>query len=242
MKIIDSHQHIGECTIFDHKVSEQELLEKLDENGVSGAIVLPFPGDPDERRTHDAIYELSNKFPGKIYGVISLNPRMSEDEYFKEVERCVNMGFKGIKLHPFGHACPLNSRAAEKFFIAARNNNLPVIIHTGLGVPYTLPSMVIPKAMEYKDVKIVLAHAGAYIYSAEALIAAQLCPNIYLETSWCSAHRIREFVEKLGPERVMFGSDIAINIPSELAKYRSQIKNEYLEICLQQTAEKVFKL
>lgn len=240
--IIDSHQHLGDCSVFDAKVTEDELINSLDKNQVDAAIVFPFPGARKEEAVHDAIHALTIKYPGRIYGLISINPHRDEKSYFAEVERCVKMGFLGLKIHPQGHACLIHTKDAEKVFIAARKFNLPVIIHTGLGVPYTLPSLVIPRAKQYSDIKIILAHAGAYIYSAEAIVTAEECPNVYLETSWCSPHRIKEFVEKLGPDRVMFGSDLPVNITTELAKYRSILDENDLEKCLCTTAKNVFKI
>lgn len=240
--IIDAHEHLGDCNVYDHSVSEEGLMGALDRNGIDAALVFPFPGAVDAVAVHNGIAALAKKYPGRIFGVVSLNPHKSKVEYDQEVKRCVEMGFKGIKIHPFGHACPLNVRDAQKVFDAARQYNIPVIIHTGLGVPYTLPSVVMSPAQQYPDVKFVLAHSGAYIYSAEALLVAQQCPNVYLETSWCSAHRIKEFVDKIGPERVMFGSDLPVNIESELAKYRSLISGSDLQCCFAETATRVFDL
>lgn len=241
--IIDAHQHLGDCRVFDHYVSEEELIEALDTNGVDAAIVFPFPGAGDERAVHDAIAALTQKYPGRIYGVVSLNPHQEEGSYWREVERCVReLGFVGLKLHPLGHACPVGARDADKVFAAARHFDVPVIVHTGLGAPYTLPSLIIPRARQYPDVKIVLAHAGAYLFTAEAFVVAEECPNVYLETSWCGAHHIRNLVRRFGARRVMFGSDLPINISSELAKYRSVLGEEELGQCLAETARAVFKL
>ena len=53
----------------------------------------------------------------------------------------------------------------------------------------------------------ILAHAGWGVYSAEALVAAEVCPNIYLEPSWCPSYIVRKMVDQVGAERVLFGSD-----------------------------------
>ena len=240
--IIDSHQHLGDCRVFDHEVTEEKLIGCLDSNKVDAAVVFPFPGATDEVAVHTSISQLIEKYPGRIIGLISLNPHRSEDAYFNEIERCIKMNFKGIKIHPFGHACPVTAKDADKVFYAAQEYNVPVVIHTGLGVPYTLPSVVIPRARQFPKLKIVLAHSGAYIYSGEAVLVAQECPNVYLETSWCAAYRIREFVKRFGPDRVMFGSDLPENIASELAKYRSVLNEGELAWCLADTAKNVFNI
>lgn len=242
--IVDSHAHLGDCRVFDHVIEEDELIGALDQYSLDAALILPFPGAANEPAVHDAIAALARKHPKRIYGVISLNPHIDEEKYFREVDRCVkDLGFVGLKLHPYGHACPPAAKDADKVFRAAEDFKLPLIIHTGLGVPYALPSLIIPRAKQFPRVKIVMAHSGAYIYTAEAFVVAAECPNVYLETSWCGAHRIYDLIDQFGAERVMFGSDIPQNIPTELAKYNSiGITPAQLEQCLAGTAREVFKL
>lgn len=45
------------------------------------------------------------------------------------------------------------------------------------------------------------AHIGYNAYTAEAVIAAQLCDKIYLESNWTGPGRVREAIKKLGSER-----------------------------------------
>ena len=67
----------------------------------------------------------------------------------------------------------------------------------------------------------ILAHAGWGLYSAEAMVAAEVCENLYLEPSWCPGYMARQMVERFGAGRVLFGSDHLTNLPVELTKYRS---------------------
>lgn len=242
--IIDSHEHLGDCRVFDHVIGEEELISTLEVNQINAALVLPFPGASNEQVVHDAIATLAQKYPKKIYGVVSLNPHIKEEKYYQEVKRCVkDLRFVGLKLHPYGHACPPGAKDADKVFAVAKELEVPLIIHTGLGVPYTLPSLIIPRAKEFPQVKIIMAHSGAYIYTIEAFIVANECPNVYLETSWCGAHRIKALIKQFGAERVMFGSDIPSNIATELVKYNSiGLTSTELEQCLSGTALEVFKL
>lgn len=242
--IVDSHGHYGGCYIFDHHVDEQELIETMDANGVDISMLMPFPGTNEEAKIHDQIYALGQKYSGRIYGMISINPHTEYSAYMNEVERCVKLGFRAIKIHPLGHACPVHTKDANKVFEAAAMFDLPVIVHTGLGVPFTLPSVVIPRAKQFPQLKIILAHGGAYVYSSEAELVAKEYTNVYLETSWVGApHRISSFIKNC-PGKVMFGSDLLNNVESELAKIRS-IKNisiEEQQLCLGGTAKEVFKL
>ena len=97
--------------------------------------------------------------------------------------------------------------------------------------------------MDFPELKIVLAHSGSAVFSSEASLAAKLCPNVYLETSWMQSIAIHGFCKTLGARRVMFGSDHGENAAAELAKYRTMgLSNGELEWCLGKTAAEVFKL
>lgn len=133
--------------------------------------------------------------------------------------------------------------AAEKIYRIALELDIVVMIHTGNGVPNALPSLCIPMARKFPALRIVLAHAGGGMFGAEAIVAAQECDNIYLETSWTTVYDLDAMVKKLGPERVMLGTDLVSNIPVELAKYRSLgLPEGDLEWCFGKTAAAVFRI
>jgi len=242
--IIDAHTHLGECKVFGDKVSEKELIDTMDKNEVKTSIVQPFPGDPDPVSTHNRIASLSKKYPGRIFGMVSLNPHMDKDEYFKEVERCIKeLGFVGIKLHPTGHAVSPFSEDAKMVFKIADELKIPVMVHTGPGLPFALPALYIPVAHQFPGLSIILAHAGFAIFTSEAYVAAKECKNIFLETSWCIVNDIKWLINSIGSERLMFGSDLPRNVPVEIIKYKVLgLSKRQIDDCLWQTAKRIFKL
>src|SRR3954468_14645020 len=150
--IVDAHVHLGPCRIFDVDVSEDALLANLDRNGIDVAIVQPFPGAPEPRAVHDRIANLAAKHPGRIYGLASVNPHCEHDAYYREVERCVReLRFVGVKLHTIGHAVNPLSGDGQLVFDTARALGIPVMIHTGMGVPFALPTLALPRAREYPE-------------------------------------------------------------------------------------------
>jgi uncharacterized protein len=87
----------------------------------------------------------------------------------------------------------------------------------------------------------VLAHAGFAVFAAEALVAAQVCPNIVLEPSWCASFQVADMVRQLGAARVMYGSDHPSNVASELAKLQALgLDDGQLAQVLGGTARRVF--
>jgi predicted TIM-barrel fold metal-dependent hydrolase len=173
-----------------------------------------------------------------------MTPLIGEAAYAAELRRCVReLGFHAVKLHPLAHAVMPTAPAADVVFATASELGLPVMVHTGTGVPFSLRSVLIPRALEYPETPIILAHAGFAVYTPEAFVAAQVCPNIYLEPSWCMAHDVKRMVEQFGANRVMYGGDLPSNVPVELAKFQSLgLSESDYRMCMAGTAIQVFKL
>ena len=242
--IISAHAHIGDSRVFDADNSEDELIKAMDDAGVDASIVMPSAGCADAAAIHNRIARLAKEHPGRIYGMIQINPHTARSDYEAEAARCVHeLGFVGVKIHPLGYAVNPRSKDAEMVFQVARDLSIPVMIHTGSGIPWSLPSLWIPLAQRYPNVPVVLAHAGMGIFTAEAHLAATLCDNIYLETSWTKRGELLSLIRDLGAERIMMGGDLNSNLMMEVFKFKSLgLSKEELELCLAGTAIKVLRL
>jgi predicted TIM-barrel fold metal-dependent hydrolase len=243
-KIIDAHAHLGECCVFGLNNKESDLIRTMDENKIDAAIVQPYPGARNAVKAHDEIAELCHKYPGRSFGLASLTPHQDHDAYRREVERCVKqLKFVGVKIHTIGHSVNPLSEDADLVFRTANELGIPVMVHTGPGVPFALPALCIPPARKYPSLKIVLAHAGFAVFTAEAQVAASECSNLYLETSWCIADDIGWMISTIGSERVMMGSDLIKNIPVEMAKFKAlDLEPNVWAQVMGQTAIDVFQL
>jgi hypothetical protein len=173
-----------------------------------------------------------------------LNPHRDRSAYEREVERCVReLKFVGVKLHTIGHGVLPLSEDGNTVFQTGQDLGVPVMVHTGPGIPFALPSLCIPLARKYPNLKIILAHAGFGVFSAEAQVAASVCDNLYLETSWCIGEDILWMIQTIGPDRVMMGADLTSNIPVEVAKFKAlNLDPETYAKVLSTTAIKTFKL
>ena len=244
MPIVDSHAHLGPCRVFDLNVTESELIKAMDRYEVEAAVVQPFPGAPDARKIHNEIAELAKKHPGRIFGLASISPHRPKEEYVAEVERCVkDLCFVGVKMHTIGHAVSPLSQDGETVFATAERLKVPVMVHTGPGVPFALPSLCIPKAKAHPNVPVILAHAGFGVFTAEAIVAAQECSNVFLETSWVSGLDVRPLIDNFGADRVMLGTDLPGNVPLEIEKHKHiGLSQQDLDKVLGGTAIKVYGL
>jgi predicted TIM-barrel fold metal-dependent hydrolase len=245
MDIVDTHGHLGPSpTGSSGETTEEEILAAMAAQGVATTLVMPQSLQPDERVVHDRIARFVAAAPGRIFGMASISPLWEEGAYYAEARRCVRgLGFKALKLHPGSYNTAPTQPRAEKCFRAAVELGVPLIVHTGLGAPPALPSLIIPRARQFPDLPIVLAHAGFVAYADEALVAAQECPNVYLEPSWCQYYQARRMVAAIGSARMLMGSDHPPNLAVELAKWRATgIGEEDLATVLGRTPRRLFRL
>lgn len=244
--IIDVHSHLGWDYVFDEAFTKEEQLTKHKQFAVTQTILQPASCHDLEsvREQHNAIAAMTIEFPGEFYGMSNPNPHLRDDLYEDEVRRCIEqLGFVGIKLHTFAHAVHPASRDGLKVFKLARKLNVPVMIHTGAGIPFANPSNLIPVAEEFSDVNMVIAHCGMMVMAGETALAMGRCENIYADITWTGGFMLRHWAEELGAHRFMFGTDHADNTGTELAKLATcGLKEDQVEWMLHKTARSIYRL
>ncbi len=243
--IIDVHAHVGWDHVFDEEFTVREQLEKHQAFHITKTIVQPACCHDMEtvRAQHDRIAELTKQYPGQFYGMANPNPHLPDRIYEMEIRRCIEtLGFVGIKIHTFAHAVHPNGRDGRKVFALAQKLGVPVMVHTGAGIPFANPSNLIPVALDFPEVRIVMAHCGMMIMAGETLIAMQACSNLYADITWTAGFMIRHWSHDLGADRFMFGTDHADNTGTELGKVRTcGLTMEEQEWILHKTAAAVYR-
>jgi predicted TIM-barrel fold metal-dependent hydrolase len=100
---------------------------------------------------------------------------------------------------------------------------LPVLVHSGHPI-FTLPWSIEELIANFPEARVVLGHMGHgnIVYINAAIDVAERHPNVYLETSGMPMHsKIAEAVERVGPHRVLYGSDAPFHHPRvEIEKVR----------------------
>ncbi len=242
--IIDVHCHAGYDYSFDEIYPFDKIISKMDKHDV---IQIVQPGTTHNlkraREQHDAVYDLCREYPGKIFGMAAPNPHLEEDEYRDEIARCIKeLGFNSIKLQTLATASHPNLEAGRRVFAAARKYKIPVLVHTGNGLPFASPVNLIDVARDFSDVNIIMSHTGAILLADEVTVALSTCPNLYADTSWAPGYLLVNWVRKF-PDRLMFASDLADNFDTELTKVMTYgFTDEEQQSILEGTARKVFDI
>lgn len=235
---VDLHAHIGGFGGWANVACDtDELLASMRLHKVDKSCV--FYTD------NSLVRRAAASHPCKIAGVVWPDPRR---EGAAELVRTAiqDWGFKGVKLHPLVHAFLPDDEVVHPIMDEARRARVPVLVHSG-HPPFSLPWSIGELAERYPDVPVVMLHMGHGhgIYIQAAIRVARRLDNVFLETSGMPMHtKVKEAVEQVGEERVMYGSDIPFHDPAvEIARVcASRLPEEVLEKVFYSNAKKLMRL
>lgn len=204
--IFDSHMHVGEFPLFGVSLDRDGLAALLEECGIDGCLLF----SPD----NELVREIAEELPG-VWGLVWANPREPGCE--ATVRRLLeHPRFVGVKMHPLLDAYHPDDPIVHPVMEAAVEADAPVLFHTGHPL-FTLPWSIEEVAVRFPEANVVLGHMGHgnVVYINASIDIAARRPNVYLETSGMPMHtKIREAVERVGPERVLYGSDAPFHHPA----------------------------
>ncbi len=219
VSVIDCHGHLGGWPLVSlPKNDVREMIETMDSLGIDRLCLSHFLGVfCDFRRGNDLLAEAIEQYPGRLIGQIVVNPRYP-DQIVPELDRCERQyGMRMAKIHPFCHEYPADGPGYREFWQYANDKELVVLTHTWGSDKTCGPEMFGPIAREHPRAKIILAHAGVTRRGCEETIGvARRHDNLYLDVASSQPHvgMIERFVNEVGAERVLFGSDVPVLEPA----------------------------
>jgi predicted TIM-barrel fold metal-dependent hydrolase len=217
--IYDTHTHLGRARHSGRQFHLDEMINRMDRSGIDRSLLIPFPVVEDYREAHDEIARAVEAHPDRFAGAACLYPFVPAEEFRAELRRCKEqLGFRALKLQPQYQALNPVSPSSDFLFAAALEVGMPVVCHTGTGAPFALPSLFIMVARRFPALPIVLAHSGGSVYYLESIVAASVCPNIYLELSSLMPHHIHEVLQHVTVSRLLIGSDVPESVDTEISK------------------------
>jgi len=201
-------------------------VRELDAHQVTrAALIASVPGD------EASVAAAVAKHPARFVGYFMLNAA-APDAVARTHAAVYTQGLRCLCLFPAMHHTPLDDDRVKKVVEAAAGGDAAVFVHCGqlsVGVRRALglasafdlrlgdPLAVARLATAFPSVPFIIPHFGAGLLR-ETLMAADACPNIYLDTS--SSNRWIRFTPGLtlddvfraalavvGPGRILFGTD-----------------------------------
>jgi hypothetical protein len=164
-----------------------------------------------KRPDNDGVFEAARAYPDRILPYAFVNPLLGQEAH-EELDRCIELGARGLKLHPWLH----RYRLTEALPILARASaaGLPVLAHLGFGPPEDV-EIVLEKL---PALKLILAHAGIPHYERLWRL-----PRVLFDTAapqLVSRGMVKRLLDEVGPDRVVFGSDAPVGIRARAGGYR----------------------
>ncbi len=233
--VFDAHMHVGDFgAMFGVSLDRDGLMGHMRGSGLDSVVVF----HPDNAYTREVV----ESTPG-AFGMVWSNPKTPG--YLEEARTYLDHPrFLGIKLHPLIDGYHPNDPAVHPLMELLAERKLPTLIHSGHPI-FTLPWSIEELAVGFPDTSVILGHMGHgnIVYINAAIDVALRCPNVYLETSGMPMHsKIREAVERVGPTRVMYGSDAPFHHPAvEILKVKlSGLGPDLVDRVLSANARRLF--
>jgi len=214
-------------------VSAQQLVEKMDEQGVDRSVVFGFPWKNIQtcRANNDYILEAVAAYPDRLYGFCCIDPM--HPGALAEAERCLNGGLCGLGELAFYDMdfTPAVIEQLTPIMGLYREADLPVLIHTNEPVGHIYPGKSPMSLKNLYDMvrafpknRLVLAHwgGGIFIYHLLKKEVKEAFANVYLDTAASpflyDEHVFRIAVDIIGAEKILFGSDYPLLPPKRYFK------------------------
>lgn len=170
---------------------------------------------------NDWLASLSDRFPGVLMGFGSVDPH--SDAAVKELERCRDLGLKGLKFHPTMQQFDPGDERFYPLWDKAQELGLIALFHTGTcgigaGTPgaggtkirYSHPGFLDSVGADFPGLTLIAAHFG-WPWFMECLAIGLHKSNVFIELSgWAPKYFPPEVKREIGKRlnrQTLFGSD-----------------------------------
>ena len=205
--IIDAYNNIWQAgQNSDYLTSEtysvEMMLRDMDAAGIDMAVGCSLGQMVD----NDYTARVGKQYPQRIIPFGQVNARNSDaaDQVRRDHDK---HRFKGLKLHPVLHGYHVVDRGLlDPIFEACEERGMMVLFNA-LDDAFIHPLGIEEIAKHYPKVPTLIAHMGTVWNVSEAILVASRTPNIYLETSSTQLIEVRMAYDRLGPEKIIMGTD-----------------------------------
>lgn len=224
MEIIDFHAHIYPDKIAEkasrsvgefysipmEKVGSVEaLFQSGDPVGVGRYVVQSVATTPHQVASiNNFISQVCREHPDRLIGFGTLHPQMENP--VAEVERCIQLGLHGIKLHPDVQQFYMDDPALFPVYEAAQGR-LPFLIHCGdYRYDYSHPRRLAHILDEFPKLDVVAAHFGGWSLwdlAMEYLLERRCWLDTSSSMTFLGKVRTKEIIRAYGADRIVFGDD-----------------------------------
>lgn len=200
----------------------------LDEQGIARVAIINYPS-PDVMGFDHAVNEFSARYrdarPDKFIAFGGVHPKLcaggavggGEPEIAHVLDE---LRLDGIKIHPPHQLFPANdylngNRVLARLYARCQEQRVPVMVHTGTSIfpgargKFGDPMAVDDVAVDFPELRIILAHVGRPIWAETAFHLLRRHPHVYGDVSGIPPRKLLEFFPRVEDvaDKLLFGTD-----------------------------------
>jgi len=203
-QIFDAHVHLGND--IDGFSGVYEELERIDDRYRIARCFMFCLDEPDRhpafRAANDRTLEYARRSEGRLIPFARLD---LAEEPVEEARRCIDLGARGIKLHPRAQRFLLNDERLAPIFELAAERRVPILIHGGRGLPPIADHL--DRLVEaYPGAQLIIAHGGiADLAELAGYFGGRA--GVFFDTSVWSPIDLLSLFHLVSPEQIVYASD-----------------------------------
>lgn len=190
----------------------EALLRLLDEEGVERAALINYVA-PEVMGFTPSVNEWISRYVARhedrLLAVGSVHPRHVANAADETRRLFEDLGIRMLKIHPPHQLVRANAyrdgdEALSAIYATAERLGRPVMIHTGTSIfpgarnfPFADPMPIDDVAIDFPNLRLILAHAGRPLHVETAVFLARRHPNIHLDLSGIPPRRLLEYLPRL---------------------------------------------
>jgi predicted TIM-barrel fold metal-dependent hydrolase len=208
--------------ILEYARSPKSLLKYLDSVGVERAMLINYVAPEVMGLTsevNDWVAKYCQENPRRLLSCGSVHPRHTANVQ-ADMEQLVRLGLRMIKIHPphqllFANDYLNGVKELAVIYRMAEEHGIPVMVHTGTSIfpgarnRYGDPLFLDDVAVDFPNLKILMAHGGRPIWMTTAFFLLRRHRHVYLDISGIPPKLLLQYFPRL-PEiaaKTLFGTD-----------------------------------
>ncbi len=198
------------------------LLGMMDEQGIDrvGMVNYPSPnimGFGDD--TNDFAARYAQAAPDRLLPYGGVDPVTTRDAV-GSVKRLVELGIRVLKLHPPHQAFAANDYTSGletlgQIYRTCEDLGMPVLVHTGTSIfpgarsKYGNPMELDDVAIDFPDLRLIMAHGGRPLYMEEAFFVLRRHRQVWLDLSGIPPRNLLTYFPRIEEleRQLLWGTD-----------------------------------
>ena len=223
----------------------KQLLQRGKEAGISKYVILPVANSPERVQGINDFIVSQLQQHEEFIGFGTVHADMAGLN--EEVERILNLGLKGIKMHPDSQRFAIDDLRLYPVYDAIQGK-IPVILHMGdQRYNYSHPVRLRRILERFPRLDVIAAHFGGYsmYHTARELLWDTNCVfDISSSLMFMEKGVAERYINSYGAERMAYGTDYPLWDPVHEVEVFKQLRlsDSQFEQIAHKTAERVLKL